>query len=44
MKPIEEILSDKRHIYSDNVEISDDAFKPIEAKARDHVCNLFKGI
>ena len=26
MKPIEEILSDKRHIYSDNVEISDDGF------------------
>lgn len=27
MKPIEEILSDKRHIYSDNVEISDDGFR-----------------
>ena len=27
MRPIEEILSDKRHIYSDNVEISDDGFR-----------------
>ena len=27
MKPIEEILSDRRHIYSDNVEISDDGIR-----------------